>query len=105
MASSGLGRTRRAVLPLIWSIYRRHRLSDADAEDVGQSVWLLLVQQLDRIDDQAALPGWLATVTRRECLRALQVTGGPLAAEYVQDAVFPGHCLFLRPPASSPGCC
>jgi hypothetical protein len=24
--------------PLIWSICRRHRLSDADAEDVGQSV-------------------------------------------------------------------
>ena len=26
--------------PLIWSICRRHRLGDADAEDVGQSVWL-----------------------------------------------------------------
>ena len=24
--------------PLIWSICRRHRLGDADAEDVGQSV-------------------------------------------------------------------
>jgi RNA polymerase sigma factor (sigma-70 family) len=72
--------------PLIWSICRRHRLSDADADDVGQSVWLLLVQQLDRIHDQAALPGWLATVTRRECMRVLQVTGGPLVAEYVQDA-------------------
>jgi RNA polymerase sigma factor (sigma-70 family) len=72
--------------PLIWSICRRHRLSDADAEDVGQSVWLLLVQQLDRIHDQAALPGWLATVTRRKCLRVLQVMGGPLVAEYVQDA-------------------
>jgi RNA polymerase sigma factor (sigma-70 family) len=72
--------------PLIWSICRRHRLSDADAEDVGQSVWLLLVQQLDWIHDQAALPGWLATVTRRKCLRVLQVTGGPLVAEYVQDA-------------------
>jgi RNA polymerase sigma factor (sigma-70 family) len=72
--------------PLIWSICRRHRLSDADAEDVGQSVWLLLVQQLDWIHDQAALPGWLATVTRRKCLRVLQVMGGPLVAEYVQDA-------------------
>ena len=29
--------------PLIWSICRRHRLSGADAEDVGQSVWLQLV--------------------------------------------------------------
>jgi DNA-directed RNA polymerase specialized sigma24 family protein len=44
------------------------------------------VQQLDRIHDPAALPGWLVTVTRRECLRVLQVTGGPLAAGYVLDA-------------------
>jgi signal transduction histidine kinase len=29
--------------PLIWSICRRHRLSSADAEDVGQRVWLQLV--------------------------------------------------------------
>jgi RNA polymerase sigma factor (sigma-70 family) len=71
---------------LIWSICRRHRLSDADAEDVGQSVWLQLVDQLDGIRDPAALPGWLATVTRRECLRVLGAVQGPLAAGYVMDA-------------------
>ena len=71
---------------LIWSICRRHRLSDADAEDVGQSVWLQLVDQLDRIRDPAALPGWLATVTRRECLRVLGAARAPLAAGYVMDA-------------------
>jgi RNA polymerase sigma factor (sigma-70 family) len=70
---------------LIWSICRRHRLGDDDAEDVGQSVWLQLVDQLDRIRDPAALPGWLATVTRRECLRVLRAQG-PLAAGYVLDA-------------------
>src|SRR5438128_690944 len=37
--------------PLIWSICRRHRLGDADAQDVGQNVWLRLVDQLDRIRD------------------------------------------------------
>jgi RNA polymerase sigma factor (sigma-70 family) len=72
--------------PLIWSICRGHRLSDADAEDVVQRAWLQLVQQLDRIHDPVALPGWLATVTRRECLRVLHVMGRPQAAEYVQDA-------------------
>ena len=61
--------------PLIWSICRRHRLADADAEDVGQSVWLHLVKQLGRLRDPAALPGWLATVTRRECLRLLRAVG------------------------------
>ena len=73
-------------IPLIWSICRRHRLSDADAEDVGQSVWLQLVEQLDRIRDPAALPGWLATVTRHECLRVVRAARGPLAAGYVLDA-------------------
>jgi RNA polymerase sigma factor (sigma-70 family) len=73
-------------IPLIWSICRRHRLSDADADDVGQGVWLLLVEQLDRIRDPAALPGWLATVTRHECLRILRAARGPLAAGYGLDA-------------------
>ena len=72
-------------IPLIWSICRRHRLSDADAEDVGQNVWLQLVDKLDKIRDPAALPGWLATVTRRECLRVLGAAQGPPAAGYVMS--------------------
>ena len=68
--------------PLIWSICRRHRLRDADAEDVGQNVWSHLVDQLDKIRDPAALPGWLATTTRRECLRVLRAARKPLAAGY-----------------------
>jgi RNA polymerase sigma factor (sigma-70 family) len=66
--------------PLIWSICRRYRLDRADAEDVGQSVWLRLVDQLDKIRDPAALPGWLATTTRRECERVLRAARGPHAA-------------------------
>ena len=54
---------------LVWSICRRHYLSDADAEDVSQTVWLRLVQQLDELRDARALPGWLATTTHRECIR------------------------------------
>jgi RNA polymerase sigma factor (sigma-70 family) len=72
--------------PLIWSICRRHGLDDADADDVGQSVWLHLVDQLDRIRDPAALPGWLATTTRRECGRAVRAARGPYPAGYVMDA-------------------
>jgi RNA polymerase sigma factor (sigma-70 family) len=63
--------------PLIWSICRRHRLDDADADDVSQSVWLRLVDQLDRIRDPAALPGWLATTTRRECSQLLRTARRP----------------------------
>jgi RNA polymerase sigma factor (sigma-70 family) len=71
--------------PLIWRICGRHRLG-ADAEDISQGVWLRLVGQLDKIRDPAALPGWLATTTRRECLRLLGAARGPLADGYVVDA-------------------
>jgi len=71
--------------PLIWSICRRHRLGHADADDVGQSVWLRLVSQLDRIREPAALPGWLATTTRRECVRVLSAAQGPHATAYAPD--------------------
>jgi len=55
--------------PLVWSICRRHQLGRADADDVGQNVWLSLVDALDQIRDPAALAGWLATTTQRECCR------------------------------------
>jgi RNA polymerase sigma factor (sigma-70 family) len=58
--------------PLVWSICTRYRLSSADIEDVGQSVWLLLVEHLGDLREPAALPGWLATTTQRECQRVLR---------------------------------
>jgi RNA polymerase sigma factor (sigma-70 family) len=57
--------------PLVWSICMRYRLRNQDIEDVGQTVWLLLVEQLGKLREPAALPGWLATTTQRECLRVL----------------------------------
>jgi RNA polymerase sigma factor (sigma-70 family) len=71
---------------LIWSICRKYRLGPADAEDVGQSVWLCLVAQLDKIREPAALPGWLATTTRRECVRVVRSARGPHAVLYPLDA-------------------
>ena len=58
--------------PLIWSICGRYSLGRADAGDVSQCVWLRLVDQLEAIHDPAALPGWLATTTQRECIRVLR---------------------------------
>ena len=60
--------------PLIWSICRRYRLRRADADDVGQGVWLRLVDQLGSLRDPAGLPGWLTTTTQRECGRVLSVS-------------------------------
>jgi RNA polymerase sigma factor (sigma-70 family) len=72
--------------PLIWSLCRRYQLDGADAGDAGQSVWLRLVDQLDKIRDPAALPGWLATTTRRECDRILHTARVPRAARHALDA-------------------
>src|SRR6266581_4913378 len=60
--------------PLVYTICTRYRLSNHDIEDVGQNVWLLLVEQLGKLREPAALPGWLATTTARECLRVVTVT-------------------------------
>jgi RNA polymerase sigma factor (sigma-70 family) len=59
--------------PLVWSVCVRYRLTAADADDVGAMVWLRLVERLDSLRDPAALPGWLATTTRRECVNLLRV--------------------------------
>lgn len=72
--------------PLVWSICRRHRLGRAEASDVGQSVWLRLLDELATVHDQAALPGWLATATLRECGRVLRAAGRRQAAGYMLDA-------------------
>ena len=71
--------------PLIWSICRKYRLGPADADDVGQSVWLHLVAQLDKIREPAALAGWLATTTRRECGRFVRAARGPHSVAYALD--------------------
>ena len=75
--------------PLIWSICRHYRLSRADAEDVGQRIWLQFVNHLGTIRDPAALPGWLTTTTRRECNRVVRVAHGPQAAGQLLDESIP----------------
>ena len=59
-------------LPLVCGTIARTGLYGAQAEDVNQTVWLRLVEHLDEIREPLALPGWIATTARRECIRALQ---------------------------------
>ena len=58
--------------PLVWSVCQRFGITGADAEDVGGIVWLRLVDGLARLREPAALPGWISTVTQRECLALLR---------------------------------
>jgi RNA polymerase sigma factor (sigma-70 family) len=60
---------------LLWSVGRAHRLSAEDAADVVQNTWLRLLDHLDRIEQPEALPGWLATTARHECLSMLRRRG------------------------------
>jgi RNA polymerase sigma factor (sigma-70 family) len=59
-------------MPLVWAMCSRHNLSGADADDVNATVWLRLVEHLNTLREPAALPGWLATTTRNECLHLLR---------------------------------
>ena len=87
--------------PLVYTICTRYRLSNHDIEDVGQNVWLLLVEQLGKLREPAALPGWLATTTARECLRVVTAaskterlgTGLDDSVVFVDDATIDGEIL------------
>ncbi len=54
-------------IPLVWSICLGLQLDNADARNVSQAVWRQLAGQLATLRTPAALAGWLATTTRREC--------------------------------------
>ena len=79
VAAAGQGDTQawgllvRRYSPLILSVIRAYRLNPSDIADAYQTVWLRIVEHLDRLRDPVALPMWITTVTRRECYRLLQV--------------------------------
>jgi RNA polymerase sigma factor (sigma-70 family) len=57
---------------LLYATTRRYSLPAAEADDVVQQTWLKLFEHAGTIRDPGALPGWLATTTRRECLARRQ---------------------------------
>lgn len=69
--------------PLVWSICQRYQLTLRDVDDVSESVWLLLVENIASLRETAALPGWLATTTRNEVFRALR--HAPMPASTAKD--------------------
>lgn len=53
----------------LWWITRGYRLDEHTAADVVQTVWIQLIRFGHQIQDPERLGAWLATCTRRECLR------------------------------------
>jgi len=66
---------------LITSVGRRHGLSAADVNELQQTTWLRLVENIHRIRQPERVGGWLATAARRESLQILR-----RANRYVTDA-------------------
>jgi RNA polymerase sigma factor (sigma-70 family) len=55
--------------PLVRAVASGYRLNGRDVEDIDQTVWLRLVENLDRIREPRALPKWLNITAGNECRR------------------------------------
>ncbi len=74
--------------PLVSTICRRYRLAPSDVEDVSQVVWMRLVQNLGRLREPRALPGWIVSTAKHEALRVLEVRRRTEPADPMIDSRF-----------------
>jgi RNA polymerase sigma factor (sigma-70 family) len=58
--------------PIINSVCRRYRLRPEDAADVSQTVWMKVLDNLDRIREPRAIPAWIRTTARHAALAVLR---------------------------------
>ncbi|HCB06050.1 MAG TPA: sigma-70 family RNA polymerase sigma factor, partial [Nocardioides bacterium] len=65
----------RLMTPVLWHVARAYRLPSEVAEDVVQNTWLALVRSRERIQEPAAVGGWLTTTTRREAWKVAKASG------------------------------
>jgi RNA polymerase sigma factor (sigma-70 family) len=88
--------------PLIAAVVRGFRLQSSDAEDIVQTVWMRLYEHLHELREPRALPRWVVTTTRNECLRLLRTTqrvhpvdptGGPEALDCAVATAVEDHIL------------
>jgi RNA polymerase sigma factor (sigma-70 family) len=69
--------------PLLSAVCRRYGLSEMDADDIASRVWLHLLTNITRLREPAALPGWLRTTTRRECVAMMR--SRPLELRFIDE--------------------
>ena len=60
---------------LVYSIPRRYGLSEADADDVFQEVFIILYRKLSTLRDPDRLSSWLISTAHRECYRVGRQSG------------------------------
>jgi RNA polymerase sigma factor (sigma-70 family) len=64
-----MGELVRVLTPILWHTARSSRLDSATAEDVLQSVWLMLIRKSDTITEPLAVLQWMVVTTKREAWR------------------------------------
>ena len=70
---------------MVWAVARAHGLGPADAADVSQVTWLLLVQQLDTRQQPERVGVWLLRTATREAYRMRRLRGyeAPVAKPFL----------------------
>jgi RNA polymerase sigma factor (sigma-70 family) len=67
--------------PALRRVPQGFRLSSHEADDALQATWLRAFRSLHRLENPAAIGGWLLTTARRESLRLLRLGTRELPAE------------------------
>jgi RNA polymerase sigma factor (sigma-70 family) len=80
--------------PDLRNIARTYRLAPTDIDDVMQATWLRLFKHVTKLREPNAVAGWLATTTRRECLRKLQT---PMREHLTDDPRLGDRADFVEP--------
>lgn len=73
--------------PLVRTVASGYRLNQRDVEDVNQTVWLRLVENLDRIREPRALPKWLITTASNESRRLARTRQRTLLVSMLDEPV------------------
>jgi RNA polymerase sigma factor (sigma-70 family) len=79
---------------MLRGVARGFKLCPADVDDVVQETWLAAFRHLNRLDQPAAIGGWLAVIARREALRVLQ--------RRTQEDLSPDPPELPQPPEDTP---
>ena len=61
--------------PLVYAVARRAGLSADDQADVFQNTWHVAIEELRRLRDSAAFPGWIARIARHQSMRVRRSYG------------------------------
>jgi len=88
----------KAFAPYVHTIaVRAYRLSEQDAEDVFQEVFLRTWQNLGRLRSDAAIRPWIGQLTRRLCVDRLRSSARELTKEDLDSGIaFPGGDLLAQ---------